>query len=81
MEKPNKPFLLRHEEAENTIFDAVDESAKQVPFYLLEGILTNILHQVRAKAKEERDNALRDYDKQLQEYYNSENEGEQCKKQ
>lgn len=78
---PRKPSVLLHEEAENEIFRAVSESAKIIPYYQLEGILTNLLHQVREKANVERDNALRLYEKQLAEYHESikkesESEGE-----
>ena len=70
MPKLNKPFCLEYDEAENKIFSAVDESAKvnKIPFYLLEGILTNILHQVRENAKAEKANAARSYEKQMKEY-------------
>ena len=70
MSKPNKPFCLEYDEAENKIFSAVDESAKvnKIPFYLLEGILTNLLHQVRENAKAEKANAARSYEKQMKEY-------------
>lgn len=70
MDKPNKPFALRYESAENKIFSAISESVREdkVPFYLLEGILTNILHQVREQANIERENASKTYRKQLEEY-------------
>ena len=77
--KPSVPFALLHEDAENKIFDAVNESAKvnKIPFFLLEGILTNILHQVREQAQAERENAAKLYEKQLAEYEESEKEDEQ----
>ena len=78
--QPEIPFALRHEMAENTIFNAVSESAKSVPFFLLEGILTNILHQVREQAKVERANAVATYNEQMEEY-KKESEGEECTKQ
>ena len=68
MEAPRKPTVLLHEEAESNIFEAVKESARIIPFYQIEGILTNILHQVRAQANVERENAARLYEKQLAEY-------------
>lgn len=68
MTKPQKPFCLEYDEAENKIFSAVSESAKKVPFYLIEGILTNLLHQVRENAKAEKANAALLYEKQIKEY-------------
>lgn len=78
-EQPKKPFCLTYEGAEDRIFYAVSKSAEEIPFFMLEGILTNILHQVREKAKEERDNARMLYEKQLAEF--NEGEGETCQKQ
>lgn len=77
--QPKKPFVLQYEEAEKDIFNAVSKSAKVngVPFYLLEGILTNLLHQVREQAKIERDNAERLYEKELEEYESAEKEAEE----
>ena len=68
--EPTIPFVLRYDSAENKIFSAVNESAKveKIPFYLLEGILTNILHQVREQASAERENATRLYEKQMEEH-------------
>lgn len=66
--KPRIPSVLLHEYAENKIFNAVNEAAHQIPFYQIEGILTNILHQVREHAKAEREAAARSYAKQLEEY-------------
>ena len=68
MTKPKKPFCLEYDEAEGEIFSAVSESAKKVPFYLIEGILTNLLHQVRENAKAEKVNAARAYEQQMKEY-------------
>lgn len=82
--KPILPLCLRHEEAENKIFNAVNESAKIIPFYQIEGILTNLLHQVREQANAERDKAARLYEKQLEEYNKAikteeaESEGDVC---
>lgn len=70
MNEPKKPFCLEYTEAENKIFNAIQESVtvNKIPFYLLEGILTNILHQVRENAKTEKENASIIYLKQMQEY-------------
>ena len=81
-EQPKKPFCLTYDDAENRIFNAVSESAKEIPFFMLEGILTNILHQVREKAKEERDNARMLYEKQIAEYNEKEEKEENvCREQ
>lgn len=80
---PPIPSALLYEDAEDKIFGAVNSAAKQngIPFYLLEGILTNILHQVRAQAEAERENARQTYKKQMEEYEKAmeekEKEGEQ----
>lgn len=84
-EQPQKPLALRLEEAGNTIFNAVNMAANEVPFYLIDGILVNILHQVREQAKAEKDKAAQLYEKQLAEYIEAEkkaeSEDEECKKQ
>ncbi|MBO5967852.1 MAG: hypothetical protein J6S14_05065 [Clostridia bacterium] len=66
--KPVKPFVLRKEEAENGIFNAVAESAQTIPWCSIEDILTNLLHQVRAQAENERAIAKQSYDKAIEEY-------------
>lgn len=66
--KPVKPFVLQKEEAENGIFNAVNEAAKTIPWCSLEDILTNLLHQVRAQAENERVIARQSYDKAIEEY-------------
>lgn len=73
---PEKPFSLKYDEAENGIFCAVTEAARQIPFYLIEGMLTNILHQVREKARIERDTEKALFEKQLKEF--NETEEEKC---
>lgn len=79
--KPQKPFVLLKEEAEDTIFNAVSEAANAIPFCTIEDILTNLLHQVRAKADKERETLRDAYEKQMAEYLKAEKEGEECKKQ
>lgn len=68
--KPPIPFALRYEEADKNIFNAVNEAAKvnKIPFYLLEEILVNILHQVRENANIELEKERALYAKQLAEY-------------
>jgi hypothetical protein len=67
-QQPNKPFSLCYDEAEDRIFYAVSESAREIPFFLIEGMLTNILHQVREKARAEREAQKSLYEQQLKEY-------------
>ena len=74
--KPIKPYVLRKDEAERDIFNAVKESAKIIPWCSVEDILTNILHQVRARAEKERAIARQRYDKELAEYIKAEEESE-----
>lgn len=66
--KPIKPYVLRKEEAEHDIFNAVKESAQTIPWCTVEDILTNILHQVREQAERERAIALQSYKEELAEY-------------
>ncbi len=76
--KPPIPPVLLHEGAEENIFNAVSEAAKVIPFYQIEEILTNILHQVRAQAENERTRARQTYKQQMEEYEKeSEKEGEE----
>ena len=74
--QPKKPLAMLHEEAETIIFNAIKTAAALLPFYLLENILTNLLHQVREQAKAERSNAERLYEKQMEDYEKSLNESE-----
>lgn len=76
MNKPIKPYVLRKEEAERDIFNAVNDSAKTIPWCTVEDILTNILHQVRAQAEKERAIAKQSYDKELAEFNKVEKEAE-----
>jgi hypothetical protein len=76
MNKPIKPYVLRKEEAERDIFNAVNDSAKTIPWCSVEDILTNILHQVRAQAEKERAIARQNYDKELAEFDKAEEEAE-----
>jgi hypothetical protein len=81
-EQPKKPFCFTYDEAEDRIFYAVSKSAEEVPFFMLEGILTNILHQVREKANAERENARMLYEKQIAEYNEKEEKEENvCREQ
>lgn len=76
MKKPIKPYVLRKDEAERDIFNAVNDSAKTIPWCSVEDILTNILHQVREQAERERAIAKQRYDKELAEYIKAEEEAE-----
>lgn len=75
--KPIKPYVLRKEDAERDIFNAVNDSAKTIPWCTVEDILTNILHQVRAQAEKERAIAKQSYDKELAEFNKAEEEAEE----
>ena len=79
--QPKKPLAMLHEEAETIIFNAIKKAAALLPFYLLESILTNLLHQVREQAEAERLKAKKLYEKQMEEYEKSlnESEEEECK--
>ena len=74
--KPIKPYVLRKEDAARDIFNAVNDSAKTIPWCSVEDILTNFLHQVRELAEKERAIARQRYDKELAEYIKAEEESE-----
>ena len=74
--KPKIPAALLYDKAENTIFGAVNLAAQEIPFYMIEGMLVNILHQVREQARAEKANAARLYEKELAEYEAAEKEAE-----
>jgi hypothetical protein len=78
-EKPIPPLALRYGQAKSRICNAVNDAAQfdGIPFFMLESILTDILHQARENAKKEREEAMRSYDKQMAEF----TEGERCREQ
>jgi hypothetical protein len=70
MNKPNKPFCLDYEEASVEIFNAISQSsqAHNIPFYLLENIILNVLTQIREGKRNELEMARQSYEQQLQAY-------------
>ena len=68
--KPEKPFCLEYEEARIEIFNAISQISKahNVPFYLLENILTSVLVQVRDGKRAEIEAAQRAYEEQMKQY-------------
>lgn len=68
--KPEKPFCLDYEEARIEIFNAISQISKahNVPFYLLENILTSVLVQVRDGKRAEIETAQRAYEEQMKQY-------------
>lgn len=73
---PSKPFRLEYEEAKQEIFSAVIRSAKthNIPYFLLDGIITEILYQVKDGARDEKLTAEHIYRTQLDEYEKSKQE-------
>ena len=56
---PARPFALEYEDAKKEIFSAVNVASKRhnVPYFLLEGIIAEVLYQVKDVAREEARNA------------------------
>jgi hypothetical protein len=67
--KPIRPFSLEYADAKSKIIRAINEATQihGVPFYLLEEILSGVLNQVKECARLEKEKAMREYNKQLQE--------------
>lgn len=74
--KPTRPFCLEYGEAESEICNAINKAinVNKIPCFLLEGILTNLLHQTKEQAKIERANAAKSYGEQMAEYNKGEGE-------
>lgn len=69
---PARPFRLEYEDAKEEIFLAVSTAAKKhnIPYFLLDGIITEVLYQVKDGARDEKTNAEIVYHRQLTEYKN-----------
>lgn len=70
---PARPFRLEYEDAKREIFSAVSTAAERhnIPYFLLDGIITEVLYQVKDGARDEKTNAEIIYQKQLSEYEKS----------
>ena len=68
--QPTKPFCLDYEEATAEIVNAISQSSQEhnIPFYLLENIILNILTQIREGKRNELEMARQSYEQQLQAY-------------
>lgn len=67
---PERPFRLEFEDAKSEIFTSISEIAKRhnIPYFLLDGIITEVLYQVKDGAREESRTAEFIYQKQLEQY-------------
>lgn len=74
-EQPTPPFSARYDRAKNGIAKAINEAAHTygVPFFLIEGILTEFLYQTKDAARAERENSLNSYKQQVKEFEESKN--------
>ena len=65
--KEIRPFVMEYTEAKNKIVVAVNEAMRvhKIPCFLLESILSDILHQVESGAKAEKEDAATKYEQQL----------------
>lgn len=62
---PPRPTCLELVDAKRDIYALVNKIAAKIPFYLLEGILSEVAKQAAECAKVERENAQRTYQDQL----------------
>lgn len=71
--QPSRPFRLEYEDAKREIFSAVSTAAERhnIPYFLLDGIITEVLYQIKDGARDEKTNAEIIYQKQLSEYEKS----------
>ena len=62
-----KPFISEYSDAKNKITNAINEAmhVHKVPCFLLESILSDILHQIEHGAKAEKEDATRKYERRL----------------
>lgn len=70
---PTRPFRLEFEDAKREIFSAVSTAAERhnIPYFLLDGIITEVLYQIKDGARDEKTNAEMIYQRQLSEYEKS----------
>ncbi len=67
---PARPFRLEYEDAKTEIFSAISGAAKRhnIPYFLLDGIITEVLYQVKDGARDEAHDAEFIYQRQLEQY-------------
>lgn len=73
---PARPFRLEYEDAKTEIFSAITDAAKKhnIPYFILDGIITEVLYQVKDGARDEARDAQFIYQKQLEQYYKEKEE-------
>lgn len=66
--KSTLPFLAEYTNAKNKIVNAVNEAmtVHKIPCYLLESVISDILHQIESGAKLERERTMKEYEQQQQ---------------
>lgn len=64
-----KPIEIRFQEAKTNIYNATNQAIQQygLPFYVVESIVSDILHQIQAGVKNELDEATAVYQKRVAE--------------
>ena len=62
-----KPIEIRFQEAKSNIYNATNQAIQQygLPFYVVESIVSDILHQIQAGVKNELDEASAIYHKKV----------------
>lgn len=68
--QPKRPFCMEYELAKSDIFKAINKAIEErsIPMFLVEGIVSEALHQVKEGARIEVGNAKKDYERQCAEY-------------
>ena len=64
-----KPIEMRFQEAKSNMYNATNQAIPQygLPFYVVESIVSDILHQIQAGVKNELDEATAVYQKKIAE--------------
>lgn len=74
-----KPIEMRFQEAKSNIYNATNQAIQQygLPFYVVESIVSDILHQVQVGVKNELDAAKEAYDFQRNAAFNADASSEE----
>ena len=57
------PFEIKYQEAKNSIYNLINDMyAKGIPFYLMETIVSDILHQIQFNAKIEMETSYKKHE-------------------
>lgn len=70
---PVRPFCLEYTDAKTEVFNAISSAMKKysIPFFLMDNILSEALHQVKEGVKAELQSAADSYQRKMDEYNKS----------